>query len=822
MVNLKDCGCRKKMKIILSWLKEYVEFDASPKELAERLTFAGQEVEGIETVGISLENVVVGQIIKVEKHPNADKLKLCEVFDGSKTWKVVCGAPEVSVGQIAPLALAGAKLANGLTVEKRKVRGELSEGMLCAEDELGISDDHTSLMKLPPTAKVGEPLVNILGAPEVVLTIEVTPNRPDCLSVIGLAREVAALYGTKLKLPEIVLEEEFPAEVNTLTSIEVLDEELCPRYTARIIKDVKVLPAPYWMQRRLKLCGVRPINNIVDITNYVMLECGQPLHAFDQNLLKDGRIVVRRAMQGEKIVTLDGLERELSEEHLVIADATTPVALAGIMGGEHSGILESTSTVLLESACFKPQQIRKTSKELGISSESSYRFERGVDIKIAEWASRRAASFMREFASGKIAKGVIDIYKKRYVERVVPCRFQYINDLLGTTIPNNQVLSILESLECKVIEANNTSFKIQPPSFRMDIEMEADIVEEVARIYGLDKIPAPLPSAKIVEFPQDDDAENKSTLRHWLCALGLNETLNYSFTSEKTLATFEDTKNSPNHIKLPNPISIEHSVLRNSLLPQLVETLGRNKARQIEEAAVFEMGRIFFKREDGKYYEEEHLALGIMGHIGRYLLEKRRAIKPLDQFLVLKGIIEELFRKLQLTQCLFKTGTDKNGIFPTLGFEQETIVEVYLEDELIGICGMLNETLQKEWRIQEPVALAEIKIQPLFKNIKMVPAYKPLPAFPFVKRDIAIKAKRSITNEMIISTIKKNAPKELTEVELFDIYEDERLGCDVKSMAYSLTYRSADRTLTDEEVNKLHQSVVAELENALGVEIRKS
>ncbi len=737
------------MKVILSWLKEYVDFEASPKELAERLTFAGQEVESVETIGISFEHIVVGEIVKVEKHPNADKLKLCEVSDGTKIWRIVCGAPEVRVGQKAPLALCGAVLANGITVEKRKVRGELSEGMLCAEDELGISDDHSALMSLPAEAKTGMPLAQIIGGPEVVFTIEVTPNRPDCLSIIGIAREIAALYGSKLKIPTIPLKEEYDGDVESLTSVEVLDTESCPRYTARIIKDIKVAESPYWMQKRLKLCGIRPINNIVDITNYVMLECGQPLHAFDQALLKEGRIVVRRARNGEKIVTLDGITRELSEDALVIADALNPVALAGIMGGEHSGILPNTSTVLLESATFKPSKIRMTSKQIALSSESSYRFERGVDINLAEWASRRAANFMIELACGKVARGVIDIYLKQYQPRHISCRFQYIHNLLGVSLKAETIFSILTNLECKISESNESSFTVIPPSFRNDIEIEADIVEEVARIYGLENIPSLLPSAKIVEFAADDCAKRKSELRSLLSALGLNEILNYSFTSERVLNTFDNKETALKRIKLPNPISTEHSLLRNALLPQMVETLGRNKSKQIEDVGLFEIGRVFLKNDDGSYYEEERLAIGVMGYFGRYVLEKRKKIEKIEQFLVLKGIIEALSIKLKLRDLRIKPDNgEASKVFPAGGIDDSTRLAIYSGEEIIGLCGMLCDILMKEWRIYEPVALAEIRIQPLLKNLKTVPIYQPLPSFPFVKRDVAIKASRNITNEM--------------------------------------------------------------------------
>ena len=554
------------MRLPISWLKEYVDFDDTPQGLAAKLTFSGTEVEGIETIGSTYEGIVVGEVLEVNKHPNADKLTLCRVNTGSGEMTVVCGAPNVRPGIKVPFARVGVTLPNGVKLKSAKIRGVVSEGMLCAEDELKLSEDHSGLMILDGKWAPGTPLSEILGPPETVLDLEVTPNRPDCLSVLGMAREVAALYGTQLKWPAVRVGES-DERVENLTSVDVADEVGCPRYTARILRDVKIGPSPAWMKRRLELSGIRAINNVVDITNYVMLECGQPLHAFDQALLAEGIILVRRVVEGEKMATLDGIDRPLTPNMLVIADAHKPVAVAGVMGGAGSEIRDDTKTVLLESAFFKPQDIRATAKKLGMMTESSYRFERGVDIGCTEWASLRAAALMVAHAGGTLARGVIDVYSRPRAERTVACRFDRVRSLLGVDVLNDQIKNAFQSLMLPVTESNDAVCTVQIPSFRVDLEKEVDLIEEFARIYGLDKIPLPAPKAALVPGADDKPVQAAIACRQHLVGLGLRETMNYSFVSDHLLNLF-DPSDVQHRVVLPNPVNLEQATLRPSLVPR--------------------------------------------------------------------------------------------------------------------------------------------------------------------------------------------------------------------------------------------------------------
>ena len=586
------------MKLPISWLKEYVEFEDTVQGLADKLTFSGVEVEGIETMGADIPNVVAAEILSVEKHPDADRLSVCTVFDGEEELQVVCGAPNAAAGMKAVLARIGAVLPSGLKIKKAKVRGVVSFGMLCAEDELGLSSSHDGIIKLDDGAVAGTPLAEIYGPPETVLDLEITPNRPDCLSIIGMAREVAALYGSVLKRPEVKLEESGDP-IDTLTSVTVEDSTVCPRYSARIVSGVTVAPSPEWMQKKLTLAGVRPINNIVDITNFVMLETGQPLHAFDRSLLAEGRIVVRRANAGEKMTTLDEQERELSEEMLMIADAEHSVALAGVMGGAGSEVSETTTDILLESACFEPIGVRTSSRSLGLMTESSYRFERGVDIEGVEYASRRAAALMQELSGGSIAKGMIDVYPIRPAPVELKCRYEKVTSVIGIPISAEDIQKAFTSQELAVPSSDDDHCVVSIPSFRPDLVREVDLIEEVARLHGLDKIPTLAPRAQIVTGAEDFRTRNVIALRNKLSSLGLREITNYSLVSGEMLDGV-CPGDEARRIKIPNPISADQSVLRTSLVPQMIHTIAGNRAHQIREAALYESGRIYFKGRAGK------------------------------------------------------------------------------------------------------------------------------------------------------------------------------------------------------------------------------
>ncbi len=834
------------MNVPLRWLQDYVAFEAEPAALAERLTFAGLEVEAIATVGSDFAGVVVGEILEVRPHPKADRLTLCDVATGRGTVRVVCGAPGVRPGDKAPFAGPGTVLPGGLQIQAMTLRGEPSHGMLCAEDELGLSDDHATLMRLPPELPAGTPLAEVVGGPETVLTIAVTPNRPDWLSLIGIAREVAALYGSRLTLPEVRLAEA-GAAVGAAVRVAVEDPAGCPRYTARLLRGVTIGPSPLAMRLRLARAGVRPINAVVDITNYVMLECGQPLHAFDLARLAEGRLVVRRARPGETLATLDGAPRALTPAMLVIADARAPVAVAGVMGGAASGIGPETRDVVLESACFQPTLIRRTSKALGLASESSYRFERGVDVLGAEWASRRAAALMAVHAGGSPAPGVLDVVAAPPPERVVACRYARVRDLLGVAIADAAVAGVFEALALPVVERRPDGCAVRIPTFRPDLEAEVDLIEEVARLHGLDKIPAAPPAARLGMGVDDRPIRAALACREALAGLGLVEIMNYSLVSERLLGLCAPGP-TPWRLAVPRPISADQAVLRDALLPQMLETLGRNRARQVDQAALFEIGRVFFRTDAGAPVEEERLAVGLMGPVGRSGPampslgveggDPRRDPSDMEVYLWIKGLIEALCRRLgfRIGDRPAAAGAPAGlalapfdpavcGLPPAAAGAAGALADdrrllVLLDGAPCGVLGLVREALRREWRLTSPVALLELRLAPLLARSAAVPAAVRPPVFPAVVRDLALRVPRAARHGDLAAAIWGAAPRELTALRLFDRFEASEIGPASKSLAYSLTYRAEDRTLTDEEVNRLHETLKDRLRGALGVEIR--
>ena len=822
------------MRVPLSWLKEFVEVPLSAEELAERLTFSGLEVEAIDIVGSDFKGIVVGEVTHITPHPAGKKLYLCKVNDGEKEYQVVCGAKNVSMGIKAPFAPYGTTSPGGESIKQVKIRGKLSQGMLCAEDEIGISNDHSGIMILPPELPAGKLLSEVLGKSEPVFVIEVTPNRPDCLSIIGVAREVAALFRTKVKLPPVNLQEA-GTPVEKFTSVRVEDSNGCPHYTARILRNIAVKPGPLLVRKRLIQCGIKPINNVVDITNYVMLECGQPLHAFDHALLDEGRIVVRRAKPGETITTLDNEKCKLTPEMLLIADARKPVAVAGIIGGSSCGIRATTTTALLESAYFKPAVVRKTSKLLNLSTESSYRFERGIDIQLANWASKRAASLIASCSGATVASGIIDIFPSRPKPQKVMCRFERINKLLGLNIAHNQVCDIFKALDFSILAKNQKACTVKIPTFRVDIEGEADLIEEVARIYGLEKIPA-LPShSQIAANASDAPYRALIHCKSILVGLGLSEIINYSFLSRDLLDLF-NPEDAEKRIILPRPVSAEHSILRNSLIPQMGETLARNHSRQVSEAALFEMGRAFFKDGKGKLCEEERMAIGLMGPAGRADFGKQKPVTGEYLFLSLKGILEKLYlalngnrnfsaKSMQYPDEIVFEGSQQH-IKKPYGFschcmEEQYAVSVHIMGKFSGILGLLNGNIRKKWRFTQPVAVLEMRVSSLMPHVLETPIMMPPPLYPSVRRDLALIVDNSVKHEEVVKTIKNISPKELTDIQLFDIFKSKGIGLNRKSMAYALIYRSLDRTLTDEEVNSLHSAIKAGIKNRLKAEIRE-
>lgn len=802
------------MKLSLSWLNEYVEIsDLSVRELADKLTFSGVEVESIDVIGAALDDhFVVAEVITTQPHPNADKLTLCSVNDGTTTCQVVCGAPNVRAGLKVALARIGAVIPEGgFKIKQAKLRGEVSQGMLCSARELQLGADHTGIMELDASALVGSPLRELLPPPETVLDLEITWNRPDCLSIIGMARELAALLGRPLKMPALDFACAGPP-VAELAAVRLEAPDLCPRYTARVLTDVQDGPAPAWMQRRLELCGVRPLGLIVDVTNYVMLECGQPLHAFDHTRLTDNTVVVRRACSGEKLTTLDEVERQLDPAMLVIADAIKPVAIAGVMGGAGSEIAPDTTTVLIESALFDAPAVKATATRLGLRTESSHRFERGVDPELADWASRRAAALLARYGKACVAPGLIDVDQRAAPPPPVTLRYRRTREVIGLELPVATIDAHLTSLGLVREEADDATASYRIPSWRLDLTCEADLIEEVARLHGLDQLPDLAPAAVAVAGRSDLPVRAAALIRQTLLGFGFSEAMHYSFLSAGELDTFTPDL-AQRRLLLPNPVSADYGVMRDSLLPQLAQTLGRNVARQIEAPALFELGRVFERRADGSIKEEQRLALGFAGPFGRGSLERRAAVTREESLLWLKGVLEALAARLHLAAPTLQLGDYSP-------FETGWSAEIMLGRQAIGRLGLINATIRHAWRVNQPLALAELAFEPLLAQLdKRRPVAAP-PPYPSVHRDLALVVPPHLTHGEIEAVMREAAPRELTEISLFDIFTLKESENCCRSMAYSLAFRSDERTLTDDEVNAACHKIMAALKTKLGVEVR--
>ena len=811
------------MKLPLSWLNEYVKVDdIDPKELAEKLTRAGLQVESIESVGGTQlsDLIVVAEVLECEQHPNSDHLHVCKVTDGKEEFQVVCGAPNMKKGIKTAFAKIGApipgfldKNGNPEKIKKGKLRGVESFGMCCSEKELCIGAGEAGIIEYPADTPTGALVRDVakLEKPEIVFDIEVTWNRPDALSVFGLAREFGAVLNRPVTLPPVDFAES-GVDVNDEVKVVVEDFAKCPRYTARVVTDVEDGPSPALMAKRLELCGVRSLGLVVDVTNYVLMELGAPMHAFDHTKLKGRTVVVRCAREGETIKTLDGTDRKLDPSMLVICDSERPNAVAGVMGGADSEIAEGTRTVMLESALFDPANIKATSTALGLSSESSYRYIRGVDKDIADFASRRAAHLLQKYGKAKIAKGVVDVDgRAKPLNKDVTLDFDRARRLIGIDVGNDAMVYILKSLglECRgktdrFAAAKTATFAI--PSWRWDLTEEADLVEEIARLYGLDNIPDTMPSAPSVSSLSNAPFRARCVLRETCRALGFSEAMNYSFLSVRELDDFDPREESRKaRLVIPDPVSAEYGVMRDSLLPQLYGALGRNAARQLQSALLFETGKVFSKSADGSPQERESIALGFFGPVGREALRRRASISEEEAALWMKGAVEELVAKLHAGRVEFAPGEHP-------AFEKGAAMEVKLNGRKIGVLGAVSAKMRHPFRMTTQMALCELELAPLVRHVGEVGRLKPVPQFPSVRRDIALSA-HGVSNEDIVRTIRKNGGAELVSVELFDVFKD--------SKAYSLEFRSAERTLTDDEVGRAFRKIVEALKATSGVEVRE-
>jgi phenylalanyl-tRNA synthetase beta chain len=828
------------MKVTLNWLKQYVDFDWPPEELAERLTMLGIEVEGVKKLGGEFAGVVVAQILTKDKVPGSDKLSVCKVNDGTGERTIICGAQNHQPGDKVPLILPNFALPlkpgdkEPFVIKERKVFGITSQGMMCSPQELGLPDQVDGLLILPKDAKIGQAFAEFLGRPagDVLYDLEVTPNRPDLNSLIGIAREIAAITGNALKIPETEVRDAAPSgappSVPTaaeLVAVRLDDAELCPRYTARVVRGVKIGPSPDWLKQTLEKVGIRTINNVVDVTNFVMLESGQPLHAFDYHLIakgKDGKpvIVVRHAAEGEKFTTLDGQARTLTAGMLLIADESKAIALAGVMGGQNTEINDATADVLIESAYFKPQNIRATAKKLDLRTEASYRFERGGDIGVCDWASRRAAQLILQTAGGQLAEGVVDAYPNPVEPKEITLRHRKVNELLGIELRPEQMEYYLGQLGLKIagrkarpVDADGppepATFRI--PTFRVDLKREVDLIEEIARMHGVEKIPSTPPRAAVGANEFDAVFDQLAGMRGILTGLGLDEAQ-----GQTLIANGKCKMREGELIALANPLSSDMDVLRPSLLPGLVDSLRHNVSRKNNDAALFEIGRVFVQA-GGAFREERRVALAMTGLRNPPFWSGGERDAKCDVF-DLKGVLEGFLEQLGLRGISFTRRSESTPTF----LESATI---QLGKNMLGEFGQLSPLLAKENDLRDAVLLAELNLDTVLSLARRNAAgktFKPLPAFPAIRRDVAMLVPEAATHEAVLNAVKAAKPQNLERVELFDVFRGKNVPEGSKSMAYAFTYRSAERTLTDAEVNAAHEKLVEQFKRDLSAVIRES
>ena len=801
------------MKLPLSWLKDYTSIDGiSCKEYAAVLTMSGSKVEEIENLGAEIDRVLTGEILAVSKHPDSDHLMICQLNVGQEEpVQIVTGAPNITeetVGRVCPVALHKSTLPGGVKITKGNLRGVASNGMICSFQELGLDLGcvpyacENGILLLPEGTKAGVPIQDVLGLNEDVAEFEITSNRPDCLSVIGLARETAATFNRPFAIKEPVVKG-CGDDINKYIAVEIEEPTLCSRYSAKVVKNIKIEPSPAWLRERLHAAGVRPINNIVDITNYVMLEYGQPMHAFDYACLSDGKIVVRRPRAGESIQTLDGQDRTITDEMLAICDGVKPVAVAGVMGGANSEITDSTKTVVFESACFHGATVRLTAKALGMRTEASGRFEKGLDPSLTMPALLRACELIEQLGAGEVLDGTVDVYPGACAPKTLPFEPEKINALLGINLSAEEQISYLERLAFKVQDG-----VVTVPGFRIDIERTCDLAEEVARMYGYDNIPTTLYAGEMVQGEYTPKQQMERTISSVCRTAGFDEAMSHSFISPK----FYDAINLPADdvhrisTTILNPLGEDFSIMRTTVLPSMLDNLAHNHAHRNAAACLFELGTIYTPTiKDGKAdpeilpHEEKILTLGTYGQM---------------DFFQFKGIIETLCQELSIKDVSFSAVRDNPSYHPG------RCAEVYAGETRLGVFGTIHPLVAKKYGMQGEVLAAELAVDAMFASADPVKLYRPLPKFPASTRDIAVLCDETIPVASLQKAIANAAGNLLESVTLFDVYQGDQIPAGKKSVAYSMSLRAADRTLTDEECDRAMKKAITALETEFGAVLR--
>ncbi|MGN1402549.1 MAG: phenylalanine--tRNA ligase subunit beta [Bacillus sp. (in: firmicutes)] len=804
------------MFVSYKWLQQYVDLSGvSAAELADKITKSGIEVEGVEKKSEGIKGVVVGHVLEKVKHPQADKLNVCQVDIGAEEpVQIVCGAPNVDAGQKVAVATVGAVLPGNFKIKKAKLRGEASHGMICSLQELGfesklIAKEYSSgIFVFPNDVEVGSDALIQLGLDDDILELSLTPNRSDALSMLGVAYEVAAILGKEVKWPETKTSES-EEKAESMVSVEVKATEANPLYTAKVIKDVKVGPSPLWMQTALMAAGIRPHNNVVDITNYVLLEYGQPLHAFDYDKVGTGKIVVRNAQAGEKITTLDETERTLEPHNLVITNGQEPIALAGVMGGANSEVSETTTTVLLESAYFTGASVRRTSKEQGLRSEASARYEKGVDPIRVRPAAERAAALMEQYAGGTVLAGTVEVNELAIKPSVITITLGKINSLLGTSITMPEVEQIFKALQFEV-EIDGENLTVTVPTRRGDITIQEDLVEEVARLYGYDNIPKTLPVTSGTAGKLTDYQAKRREVRRYLEGAGLYQAITYALTSPEKATAFALDKKEV--VRLAMPMSEERSTLRQSIVPQLLEVVKYNVARQIDSVALYETGTVFLASEGDVLPEEREHVAGIL--TGVWHSQLWQGEKKAVDFYVAKGILDGLFKKLGIEgQIAYQAVTDLDGMHPG------RTAAVTLDGVYIGYVGQVHPNVEKQYDVKETYVF-ELSLERLLNKQTEVIAYTTIPRYPSITRDIALVVEKQAIVGDLKAIITEAGGRLLTDVTVFDLYEGDKMEAGKKSIAFSLKYQDPEKTLTDEEVTKAHDKVLAAVKEKAGAELR--
>ncbi|MFC1617461.1 phenylalanine--tRNA ligase subunit beta [Candidatus Margulisiibacteriota bacterium] len=795
------------MKFSLNWLKDFVDIDISAEELAEKLTNAGFEVESIEYLGAELKNIIAGKIEKIEKHPNADKLVITQVSDGKNMHQIVTGADNVFEGAVVPASLPGAVLAGGFEIKEAKLRGVPSFGMLCSEKELGIADEAQGIWILPENTPIGVDVVEHFHIRDIILDVAILPNRGDAQSIIGLAREIAIVLEKEFKLPEAKLNEQEAADK---IDVEVAAPELCPKYTARIIKNIEIKASPMWMQMRLKACGIRPINNIVDITNYILLEYGQPLHAFDRAYLDGNKIIVRTAKVGEKLKTLDEVERTLKENHLLICDTKKPVALGGVMGGQNSEIKENTKDVLLEAAFFDPGNIRMAELDLDLRTESSIRFEKGIDFDQVEKASARAAYLMQELANGQVQKGIfskINHDSYFFKEEKIAFSVDKINELLGTDFSTEEMLAPLKKLGFVFNEDNSI---IYVPSWRKnDITELPCLAEEIARLLGLDRITSKLPDNAVVVKARTKLEKLIEITAEIMQDAGFSEVKTFPMIAPEDLVKMQLPDTS---LKMINALSQAESVMRPHILPSILKTLEYNYKRQEKDLKFFEIGKCFSAHG---YEVQEELVLGavITGEVNPYKFEQKEKADNEVDFRYLKNLLANIHDQFGIEDINY----DKKE-YPHLNPAQSLII--LAGDVKIGEFGFLHPEIGGKYDIDTKIGYVQMNLSAIAEIKAKKVKYKPFSKFPHIRRDIAMLVPKNVSYLEINETIAKIKPNLVQDYYLFDYFESEKIGKDKKSLAFCFIYQNQNKTLTDQNVNPVHDKFIKQLKNSLPIEIR--